>query len=121
MAEDNTKILDDVKSGIGFASSIAQEDATFDKELIPLIDSALANLYQKGVGTNYPNRLMRNPDLTWAQFFGNDTKHDRGNAIQYVVLKTKLLFDPPLPATIQAMTQASEESLWRAGLEFDLL
>lgn len=121
MAEDTTKILDEVKSGIGFSSTISENDVSFDGDLIPIIDGCLGELYQKGVGTSYPNRLMKDKDLTWDTFFGSDEIHDRSDAILYVITKTKILFDPPLPATMNAMIEASREALWRAGVEFDIL
>lgn len=121
MAEDTTKILDEVKSGIGFSSTISENDDSFDGELIPIIDGCLGELYQKGIGRSYPYRLMIDKDLSWDLFFGSDEIHDRSDAILYVITKTKVLFDPPLPATMNAMIEASREALWRAGVEFDIL
>lgn len=121
MADDIVKsILTEVKASIGFGESISIEDTSFDNELITFIDGQLSVLWQKGVGTAYPNRLICKRNLTWDEFF-EDAVHDRGNAIMYVILKTRLLFDPPLPATITAMTEAAKEALYRAGLEFEIL
>ena len=121
MANDIVKpILTEVKASIGFGESVSIEDTSFDNELITFIDGQLSTLWQKGIGTAYPNRLISKGNLTWDDFF-NDTVHDRGSAIMYVILKTRLLFDPPLPATITAMTEAAKEALYRAGLEFEIL
>ena len=51
-------------------------------------------------------------------FFGAHVGN-RSNAIMYVCYNTKLAFNPPLPATIAAMTAAKDEAFWRARLEFD--
>ena len=112
-------ILDYVKNAIGVSVSIDASDDLFDTDLIVLIDGALSTLYQNGVGTPYPNRINNDKNLSRDKFFNNDIIHDRGNAIQYVVLKTKLLFDPPLPATINAIVESNKESLYRARMEFD--
>lgn len=115
MSSEN-KILLYVKQGLGMSSSLNELDDVTDNELIPIIDGCLSDLSQQSVGTNA--RLFQDKDLTWDTFF-NNTSRDRGDAMLYVVLKVRVLFDPPLPATLSAMTKSYEEAIWRARTEFD--
>lgn len=106
-----TVILDDVKKYLG--DSI---DNSFDTELLVTIQGCLSNLVQVNVGKTLPFSELKT--ATWDTFF-NDEEKDRGYAILYVCYKTKIAFDPPLPATMAAMSKSADEAFWRARLEFD--
>lgn len=116
---DKVQILSSIKKAIGLSDTVEDTDVTFDNDLIPIIDGQLSVLYANGIG-NKSKRLYLDKNLTWDDFFDN-IENDRGSAIQYVVLNTKLLFDPPLPATIKAMEESAKKSLYYARLEFDKL
>ena len=113
MADTTTSknILETVTSFIGDVY-----DDAFDTELIISISGFLNSLVQVNVGQNID--LLSDPSLTWDDFFGAQVGN-RSNAIMYVCYNTKLAFNPPLPATIAAMTAAKDEAFWRARLEFD--
>lgn len=117
------KILDTIKVAIG--GSVI--DTGFDENITLLIDGCLADLNQHEIGQSLidvngvqtPARLRKIPDMTWDQFFGGVYLSAQEEAIKYIFLKTKLMFDPPLPATITYYDKAASEAIWRARLEYD--
>lgn len=108
-------------------NGIDSSDNGFDDELIVAIDGFLADLHQVGVGVDTiligtdakPPRLRHKSDLTWDEFFGGHYLAAEDEAIKYITLKVKLMFNPPLPATIAWYDKSADEALWRARLEFD--
>lgn len=117
-------ILTKVKTSIG----IGETDTGFDNDLIPTIDGFLSDLYQVGCGVEFINingkdvipRIHNKPDLTWEEFFGPVRNQAEDEAIKYVRLKCKLMFDPPLPATIKWYEDAALEAYIRARTGFDV-
>jgi len=107
----STIILDDVKNFIGTIY-----DDSFDTQLCITINGYLHELNQINAGKTLD--LMSAPESTWDDFFDLQVGN-RSEAIKFVCYRTKLDFDPPLPATINAMTSAANEAYWRARLEFD--
>lgn len=108
-------------------NEIDSSDEGFDGDLVIAIDGFLADLHQVGVGVEFidvngklvPPRVRRKKDLTWNEFFGGENTAAEDEAIKYVALKVKLMFNPPLPATINWYEKAADEAIWRARLEFD--
>jgi hypothetical protein len=81
-------ILSSVKKAVGIASDY---DA-FDLEIKMHINSAFATLHQLGVGPE-DEFFIEDDSLTWDDFIGSMTGI---NSVKtYVVLKVKLIFDPP--------------------------
>lgn len=117
-------ILTMIKTSIG----IGANDTGFDDDLILTIDGFLADLYQVGCGVEFitingvgtPPRIRNKQDLTWAEFFGPTRNQAEDEAIKYVRLKCKLMFDPPLPATIKWYEDAALEAYIRARTGFDV-
>lgn len=109
MTEAYNSILETVNGALGLPIT----ETAFDSEVILHINSALMTLYQNGAGNPI---VVRDYTQGWDEF-----KNDRqveGNKVfefvkSYVVLKTKLLFDPPPPSTLPYMQANIDELLWR--------
>ena len=105
MTEAYNSILETVNGALGLPIT----ETAFDSEVILHINSALMTLYQNGAGNPI---VVRDYTQGWDEF-----KNDRqveGNKVfefvkSYVVLKTKLLFDPPPPSTLPYMQANLDE------------
>lgn len=104
----NESILDTVKKCVGLDPS--NED--FDNDLILHINSVLASLVQIGIGPS-SGFCITGPNEKWADFLGNDTRIEMVKT--YVVLKVRLIFDPPSNSTLlQAIEKGCSEFETRA-------
>ena len=102
-----TSILDTVKGSVLGSS----EDNSFDSELLIYINGALSVLNQIGIGTTI---YVRDTSTLWGSYFKeSEDEHIRSLAVQYVFLKTKVMFDPPAPATLNVMITHLEELIFR--------
>lgn len=68
----------------------------FDTDLIIHINSAFSRLCQLGVGPESPFRIT-GIEETWDDFIPGNMSDD---IIQYVYLKTKMMFDTPASGTV---------------------
>lgn len=96
-------------------------DGEFEAELSIHILSSLDVLYQNGV-----KQLTTPFDInngTWDDLLRENSEETnaRGKAlvVQYVLLRTKILFDPPPPSSVNYFTSAVEETLWRIRQVYD--
>lgn len=113
----DTIVLDSILTTVKKALGNAEDDTTFDTDIIMHINSVLAILSQLGVG---PNTGFSISDKTavWSDFIANSYKLSFVKS--YVFLKVKLLFDPPLSsAVIDSMKQMISELEWRIQVEAD--
>ena len=106
-------ILTSVKLGLG----IAEDYPFFDTQIILYINTVLAVLAQTGVGTE--GFVITGPSEIWSDFLG-----DKENVLEYsksyVILKVKMLFDPPQSsAAMEALKELSAEFEWRGFVECD--
>lgn len=85
----NESILDSIKDMLG--GNASGDFTAFDKELIPLINTALNTLVQIGAGPSQGYNITSNEN-TWMEFVGEDEML-LGLAKQYVWLKVKLMWD----------------------------
>lgn len=86
-------ILNYVKKHIG----IAEEDTSFDTDLIGDINTSLTFLYRMGVPAS-PGFVIEDDTAVWSDYLPNI---DECSFIKtYVWIKAKLVFDPPASATI---------------------
>lgn len=107
-------ILTSVKKNLG----ITKEYEHFDPDLITHINSVFSILTQLGVG---PESGFSIEDSTaeWSDFIGEDNTQLEF-VKSYVCQKVKLLFDPPLSATVSDMTkQLTSELEWRIQVAAD--
>lgn len=105
----STSILETVCEAIG----LEVDDNSFNAEINLHINSALATLFQNGIGKSL---VVQDFGTSWNDF--KDETQTEGNLMfeqvkLYVFIKTKLLFDPPPPSTVKPMTEAADEILWR--------
>lgn len=103
-------ILNSVKICLG---GIEPDVADFDNELIIHINSILRILYRLGLGQK--NFRITGPDETWDAFLTEDADFTGDMAAEYVALKIKYFWDPPISG---AATQALKEQI--DELEFTL-
>lgn len=103
-------ILDEVKKAIG----IAPDNEEFDADVMMHINSVFSTLEQLGLGPEGGLRITDN-STTWDQVYGTD---NRLNAIQsYVVLRVKLLFDPPTTSYhLTSIKEQIKELEWRLNV-----
>ena len=106
-------ILTSVKKALG----ITEEYTHFDTDIIMHINTVFSILYQLGVG---PSVCFSISDKTavWSDFTGSAT--DITMVKTYIVLKVRLLFDPPqASAVIEAINHQISELEWRLNVAVD--
>lgn len=110
----NNSILKDMRLALG----LSEDSEDFDTELLMFINSSIATLRQNGV---ILSKTVDSSDVTW-----NDLKQDDVESNEYfqmiplyMKLKTKLLFDPPPPSTVDQYKNAEEELLWRLKTAYE--
>lgn len=95
------------------------DNEEFDRELIPHINSALVKLNQNGIGKPI---FVNSDSATWGEF--RDDSQVEGNksfsmAPLFVILSTKLLFDPPPPSNVEYHSSSANELLWRLKIAYE--
>ena len=102
-------ILNDTKKLLG----ICVDDASFDTDIIVLINATLFTLNQIGVGVD--GFYIIDSTETWEQFIPEPFKMEIVKA--YVYQKVKLDFDPPANTTVlQALNRQIAEKEWRLSI-----
>lgn len=86
-------ILKTIRQMIGPSASYD----VFDTDLIVSINSAFSRLCQLGVGPEKPFKITSVAE-TWDDFMPADERPD--DVIQYVYLKTRMIFDTPASGTV---------------------
>lgn len=109
----NESILTSIKKLLG----IAEEYEHFDMDLIIHINTFLTRLYQIGVGKK--NFRIIDKSATWSDFLGDDEVKFQ-QAMEYVFIRTKLIFDPPQSgAANEAFKEAMRELEWLLLVDAD--
>jgi hypothetical protein len=89
----------------------------FDTDVVIHINSALAILNQLGVGPENGFRITGKKE-TWSDFLGDD--ETLLNTVKdYVYLKTRLVFDPPVGSMIDLMKSQIAELEWRINVSVE--
>ena len=106
-------ILNSVKKALG----IVETYDSFDDQIILYINTALAVLVQTGVGTE--GFAISGSQATWSDFLG-----DKMRALEYsktyVILRVRLMFDPPQSSSaVEQMKAMIAEFEWRGYIECD--
>jgi hypothetical protein len=98
---------------------IEPEYTHFDADVILGINSAFFSLHQLGIGPKEQPFNIEGASETWSDF-----SEDINNFLavkQYVFLKTKLVFDPPLSGTvISEYNNQLQELAWRLNAHHDM-
>ena len=106
-------ILDSIKKILGMPPDY---DA-FDTDLVIHINSVFGILAQLGVGPAGGFSISDNTTL-WKAYLG-DSK-DLEMVKSYIVLKVRLIFDPPtIGAVMDAMKEQIRELEWRLNVQVD--
>lgn len=106
-------ILDSVKLALG----ITADYPYFDEQLILYINTAIAVLIQTGVGTE--GFTISDRTAQWSDLLG-----DKMAALEYsktyIILRVRLLFDPPQSSgATEAIKETLRELEWRGYVECD--
>ena len=84
-------ILSDVKRMMGIQSEVDE----FDNDIISHINGAFFTLNQLGIGPDTP--FVIDSATTWSSF---ETNVPNSVVLDYLYVKTKLIFDPPTSSNI---------------------
>ena len=91
MTSDNDIILTEVKRML----EIEQETTEFDIDITSHVNSAFFSLFEIGVGPSTPFYI--NASTTWGEF---ETIIPKSIILDYLYLKTKMVFDPPASSSV---------------------
>lgn len=109
-----SNILPDVRKFL----NIDNTGTTFDGEVIPHIMSAIGKLSQNGVC--FPTIVTDNTtwsDIIPAEMIVNPEVFSM--VPLYVMLSTKIIFDPPPPSAIPYYQSNLDDMLWRLRVTYD--
>lgn len=98
-------VLNDTKAFLG----VEEDDLSFDRELIVLVNSAISVLKQIGLSSAEAISASTTP---WTAVLG--TRTDLDLVKNYIFMSVKLDFDPPANSfTVSALKEKLEELSWR--------
>lgn len=104
-----SSILTNIRELIG----LDDEEHSFDTDIILYINSALAIAHQLGVGKQ--DFLITGPDETWDML--EIDQHKLNLLKQYVYLKVRYVFDPPVNSFTQESIKSQFQELeWRLNV-----
>lgn len=110
MSPNPESILDSVKKTLGLDDTVT----AFDLDLTLLINGAMGNLHQVGVGGD-TGFVIADNTMLWSQYVTSLTYLNQVK--QYIFTWVKLAFDPPGTSfVIAAFEKQAEELLWRIGV-----
>lgn len=104
-------ILDSVKKVLG----LPEDYTAFDLDVLMHINTVFADLHQLGVGPDTGFEI-EGKNETWASFTGGQLPI---NSVKtYVVLRVRLLFDPPATSfAITSMENQVKQLEWRLNVQ----
>lgn len=103
-------ILDTTKKALG----IAEDDTSFDMDVIMHINSAFSTLTQLGVG-NPDGYAITDKEDKWEDFLKKDLTLN--NVKTYIYFRVRLSFDPPTTSFgITAIKEQVKELEWRINV-----
>ena len=106
-------ILASIKERIG----IAEDDNSFDTDIVDLINSAFADLNDIGVGPSEGFSISNNNDL-WDDF--SEDVRVLSSEKDFVYLTVKLTFDPPTQTSLlTSMENRLKKLEWRLNVKCD--
>jgi hypothetical protein len=107
--------LVDVRIGVGLTADASD----FDTELLMHINDAIGRLNQNGIGNFL---VVDNEEQKWVDL-QNPTQTDGNQYFKmipsFIMLSTKLIFDPPPPSAVQQFSNRIEQSLWRLKIAYE--
>lgn len=110
----NETILSSVKK----ICNVAEDDTSFDADLILYINSALMTIMQEWHGMDHAFRVEDGTE-TWVDLLGDDI--DFEGVKELVGLKTRMIFDPPTNSSVmQALKDEIQNLEWRLYIWKDM-
>jgi len=95
---------------------VADDDSSFDLDIITHINSAFSTLNDVGVGPPL-GFVIADDTPVWTDFLDNENESRLSKVQTVVFLHTKLLFDPPTSSYLLASTEKQlQEQLWRVSV-----
>lgn len=106
-------IFDDVKEALG----IAKEDTGFDAELSMYISDGLDTLKQLGA---VDEQMVYDESMKWSDIIKtpDHTFTPYGMIRLFILLNTKLTFDPPSPSNVSYVKAKIDQLAWRIREEY---
>lgn len=103
-------ILNSTKKVLG----IAEDDDSFDLDILMHINTVFTTLHQLGIGP-LDGFMIEDSETTWSDYLEDNTNL---NAVKsYMYVRVKLLFDPPSTSfAIEAMQKQITEFEWRLNV-----
>lgn len=109
----DSSILTSIKKLLG----IAEEDTSFDQDIIMHINSVFAILAQLGVGSS-DGFSIEDDGAVWSDFLGSAANLELVKS--YVYMKVRLMFDPPTSGIVtEAINKSISELEWRINVTVD--
>ena len=106
--------MDSILTSIKKMLGITEEYKQFDPDIIMHINSVFMILNQLGVGPSEGFRI-NDEYATWSDFISEDKNLDLVKS--YMVMKVKLLFDPPQSSIVmEATNRMIREAEWRLNI-----
>lgn len=111
MIDEDDIILTEVKKMLSIEPSVSE----FDIDVIAHVNSAFFSLFELGIGPSAPFYI--DAFTAWSDF---ETKVPKPIILDYLYLKTKMVFDPPSSsALIEAMKDRISELEFRMNIYTD--
>lgn len=109
---------DSILASVKLALGITIDYEFFDPQLVQYVNTVLAVLVQTGVGPE-EGFAITGPSETWMDFLGDD--HAKIEyAKSYVIMRVRMLFDPPQSSgAMKSMEEMIREFEWRGYVECD--
>lgn len=109
----DSSILTSIKKLLG----IAEEDTSFDQDIIMHINTVFAILAQLGVGPE-GGFSIEDDSAVWGNYLGNATNLELVKS--YIYMKVRSMFDPPTSSILaDAMNKNISELEWRINTTVD--
>lgn len=108
-------ILTDVKVAIG----VPEKETHFDNDILMHINTTIFKLHQVGIGPK-AGLTVKDDSQTWEDLIGEEYLQP---VKSYVVMGTRVLFDPPTGAAIvmESINKSMDEILWRLMVEKEII
>lgn len=108
-------LLEDIRAAVGLERTVSD----FDTDLLMYINSAIGTLNQNGVGNDL---IVTDDTSTWMDL--QNPEQVSGNKSfkmvpLFVMLSTKILFDPPPPSNVQYHQNGIDQALWRLKIAYE--
>lgn len=98
---------------------IAEEDKSFDDDLIMHINSVFSILNQLGVGPS-DGFVITGEDESWDEFLVDDKKNRLQVIKSYMYQRVRIIFDPPSTGVLnEALERQIKELEWRIYVQSD--